>query len=109
MRVLDSLQERAKDSTPVVLWSGGRDSTALLAVCAEYMFTFGQTIDALFMPYPAHVVDREALQESISFWERRGAHIHVALDDEEEPDVANPAAVCSACKGARRRMLVRLV
>lgn len=104
-----SLLETLGERETLMLFSGGKDSSAALDLLAEAGIEFGflPTVRAGAYPvhrYPAH--DRDRISE---YWSGRGIEIQWHDLVEDDSDLENAQDPCKACQVLRKKMLARFL
>lgn len=104
-----SLLETLSERETLMLFSGGKDSSAALDLLAEAGTEFGFIPTVRSGAYPVHrypAADRERISE---YWRGRGIEIHwhdLAADDSDLENAQDP---CKICQVLRKKMLARFL
>jgi len=97
------------ESEILMLFSGGKDSSAALDLLAQAAAEFGFEPLVHGGAYPVHRYSLEERKRISGYWEERGTKIQwheLAADDSAIENTKNP---CGACQEMRKKMLARFL
>lgn len=101
--------ETLSDSEILVLFSGGKDSSAALDLLIQAAAEFGFEPSVHAGAYPVHRYPFEERKRISSYWEKRETQIQwheLAEDDSAIENTENP---CGACQEMRKKMLAQFL
>jgi tRNA(Ile)-lysidine synthase TilS/MesJ len=93
----------------LLLFSGGKDSSAALDLLIEAAPEFGFQLSVHAGAYPVHRYPHEEREKISGYWRKRGTEIRWHDLGSDDSAIENTEDPCGVCQGIRKKMLARFL